>query len=546
MADPSPPKSPADTPGWGSSTAGERLDPAQARGVLIILAAMALMVTYVETMVVPAVVRFHTFFNQPQGQFSTVAWILSAYLLVGVASTPIVGKLGDIHGKKKILMAVIAVYAIAVSFAGFTPQIGDLLGMSRANEIYLLIAVRGVQGVGMSMFPLAFAMIGETFPPERVAGAQGAIAAMFAGGAALGLFGGAYLTQNFGWQVTYHTIIPFAFLVLVLAAFVLKESTHRLHVALDIPGSIFLAVGLGAFLTSLSEGPSWGWASTSAVSLGSVPFGTVDLYVISLVMTVAFLVWEPRIRNPIVDFARLKQRNIWISNVAGIIAGAAMFLMFVTTSFLAQLPVVGLGYTVLQYGFLSLPIAVAMMVFGPLLGRWTSSFGPRPVMIAGSLLIVIGGVSLAAFHATWYEMVLGMIPTQIGVIALFIAMTNIIVLSSRREETGIQTGMNATFRTLGQSLGPVLATSIIASFTEQLAVGLTPGGIPIYRTFPSDVGFRYVFLTAALLGAISVVLCFFLTNYRFRADGSRVDTGAPAPSPPSTPPTAAPVVGGTP
>jgi MFS family permease len=509
-----------------TTPAGQRLDPARARGVLLILSAMALMVTYVETMVVPALVRFQTFFNFPP--FSTVAWILSAYLLVGVAATPIIGKLGDIYGKKRMLLIVIAVYAVAVSVAGFTPEIAQSLGVSRSNAIYLLIGVRGVQGIGMAMFPLAFAMIGEEFPPDKVAGAQGAVSAMFAGGAALGLFGGAYLTERFGWQVTYHTVIPFAFLILVLAALRLKESKNLLDRPIDIPGAVFLGVGLGSFLTGLSQGPSWGWSSTAAVTLAGVPVGALDFFLLSLAMTVAFLLWEPRIPNPIVDFARLRQRNIWISNVIGLIAGASMFLFFVATAILAQLPFVGLGYSVLQFGLLSLPVALAMMVFGPLIGRWISSYGPRPIMIIGSLLIMAGGLVLVEFHSVWWELDAGMVPAQIGVVALFIAMTNIIVLSSRREETGIQTGMNATFRTLGQSLGPVLASTILASFTANVLVN--PGApIPVFKSFPSITGFQYVFLTASVLGLVGAVLCTFLTNYRFRADGSRVDSTRPVP-----------------
>ncbi|HEV2231196.1 MAG TPA: MFS transporter, partial [Thermoplasmata archaeon] len=186
-------------PGTGPSPA-ERLDPKRARTTLAILASMGLMVTYVETMVVPALVRFTTFFDSPP--ISTVAWILSAYLLVGVATTPIFAKLGDIYGKKRILLVVIATYAVAVTVAGFTPQIGAAGGLSRYTQIYLLIGVRGVQGVGMAMFPLAFAMIGEEFPPNRVATAQGIVSAMFAAGATLGLLGGAAITQDFGWQTT--------------------------------------------------------------------------------------------------------------------------------------------------------------------------------------------------------------------------------------------------------------------------------------------------------------------------------------------------------
>ena len=505
--------------GWGAPSPGERLDPARARAVLLILSSSALMVTYVETMVVPALVRFQTFFDFPP--FSTVAWILSAYLLIGVVVTPIFGKLGDIYGKKRMLLVVLAVYAFAVSLAGFTPQIADAVGISRANAIYLLIGVRGLQGVGMAMFPLAFAMIGEEFPPERVAGAQGVISAMFAGGAALGLFGGAYLTERFGWQFTYHTIIPAAVVVLILAAIELKESRVRLDRPLDVPGSVLLGVALGTVLTGLSEGPTWGWGTLNAVTIAGIPFGAPELFVIALLATLAFLYWEPRIPNPVVDFNRLKERNIWISNVVGIIAGAAMFLFFVGTSILSQIPFVGLGYSVQQFGELSLPVALSMMVLGPLIGRWTARYGPKPVMIGGSLTLVAGASVLVLFHSSWYELIAGMIPAQIGVIALFIAMTNVIVLSSRREETGVQTGMNATFRTLGQALGPVVATTILASFTAPVL--LDPGApFPLYKVFPTITGFELVYASAGLLGAVSAVLCLFLRNYRFRSDGTRV------------------------
>lgn len=513
-------------------------DPARARSVLLILAATALMVTYVETMVVPAIVRFSVFFGQP---ISLAAWILSAYLLVGVALTPIFGKLGDLYGKKRVLLVLLVVYAFAVTAAGFTPEIGSALGLSRPDSIYLLIGVRGVQGVGLAMFPLAFAMIGDEFPPNRVASAQGVISAMFAGGAALGLFGGAYLTQTHGWQFTYHTIVPVSVVVVVLAWLRLPESRTRLAQRLDLPGSVFLAGGLGTFLTALSQGPSWGWGNFSAVSWAGVPFGVPELFLLALLFTVGFLLWEPRSPSPIVDFARLKERNIWVSNVNGVLAGTGMFLVFVGTAILSQIPGAGLGLSVLQYGFLSLPTALSMLVFGPLIGRAISRNGPKPMMLAGGATMAVGGVLLAVFNRTPLELVLATIPAMIGVIALFIAMTNVIVLSSRRTETGIQTGMNATFRTLGQSLGPVVATTILSSVTGTFLLSVTgPGGVTIQvpRTLPTLLAFQYVFLLGAILGVVSFVLSLGLTNFRYLADGTRTE-GSTASAPPVLPAPAA-------
>ena len=154
-----------------TAAGGQVYHPAAARNMLIILAGMALMVTYVETMVLPAFQNFVVFFQFPPN--STVVWILSAYLLVGAVATPVFGKLGDIYGKKQMLMVVMGIYAVAVSIAGFTPNIGDALGVSRPNQIYLLIGARAFQGIGMGMFPLAFAMIPEVFPAAKWAGPRG-------------------------------------------------------------------------------------------------------------------------------------------------------------------------------------------------------------------------------------------------------------------------------------------------------------------------------------------------------------------------------------
>ncbi|MCI4351398.1 MAG: MFS transporter [Thermoplasmata archaeon] len=524
----------------GPAAVGDRLDPARARLVLLILSGAALMVTYVETMVVPALVRFQIFFDHPP--ISTVAWILSAYLLVGVVSTPIFGKLGDLYGKKRILVVVMSVYAVAVTFAGFTPDIASAAGISRGNAIYLLILVRGVQGLGMAMFPLAFAMVGEEFPPNKVAGAQGAISAMFAAGAGLGLAGGAYLTQTLGWQFTYHSVIPVAILMVILTIVYLRESRVRLQAKLDIPGATLLGGALATFLVALSEGGYWGWTNWSAASVGGLAFGVPDFFVLAIAFTVAFLLWEPRARAPIVDFVRLAERNIAISNAVAVTAGAAMFLIFVGTSLLAQLPHVGLGLSVLTYGLLALPTPIAMMVFAPIVGKSIGRFGPKPAMLYGAALMTVGGLLLAVFNRTWLELMLATIPAFVGIVTCFIAMTNVIVLSSRREETGIQTGMNATFRTLGQSLGPVMATAILstASTTFFLTVVTNGRTVMVPATVPALVAFQYVFLAAALLGVVSFLLSLGLINFRYGQDGVRIDArrSSSGPAPAATEPAA--------
>lgn len=504
-------------------------DGTRQRAVLIILSVAALMVTYVETMIIPGLTNFQSFFgNAP---LTSVTWILSAYLLVGVAVTPIAGKLGDIYGKKRILVVILSVYFVAVSVAGFTPNIGAAIGVSRPNQLYLLIGVRAVQGVGMGMFPLAFAMIGDEFPRHRVATAQSIVAAMFSVGAAVGLLGGAWVTQEFGWQLTYHTVIPIAGAVLVLSILLLPESRIRLAQSLDVPGALTLALSLTFFLLALTEGPSWGWTNWSGYSLVGAPFGVPDLFVLSALFLLAFFVVELRSARPIVDFAKMRERNILLANSAGLFAGTAMFLLFVGLVARAEASQpVGLGKTYLEFGLYSVPTTVTNMIVAPIAGRSLPKIGPKPIMLVGAVLIAIGGTFLAFENSTVPDLIIGPVPTLTGVILIYIAMTNLVVVSSKPQETGIVTGMNQTFRNLGTAIGPVVASTILASVLATYSVTIaTPGG-PVVASFraPSLEAFQIVFALIATLGVVCFALSAFIRNFRIAAPA------AAAPAHPAT------------
>jgi MFS family permease len=509
-------------PAWGGN-GGEKLDPARARAVLIVLAAAALMVMYVETMIIPGLTRFQSFYDN--APLSSVTWILAAYLLVGVAFTPVAGKLGDIYGKKRVLIAILSVYLVAVSLAGFSPNIGDAIGMSRPDELYLLIGIRAVQGTGMAMFPLAFAMIGEEFPPQKVAGAQGIVSAMFAAGSSLGLFGGAWITQTFGWQLTYHTVIPIAAVVLTLAILVLHESRVRLDQSVDVAGAASLALALAFFLVALTEGPTWGWGNWTGATVAGVTAGVPEFFVLAAVFLVVFVLWERASPRPIIDFAKLGERNILLANTVGFVAGVAMFLMFVgLVARVESATPVGLGLTPLDFGFYTLPTSLVNLVSAPLVGRSISRFGPKPTVLLGSGLIVLGGSLLALYNTTVIDLVLCPIPIMTGIIMIFISKINMVVLSSKPQETGVQTGMSQTFQNLGTAVGPVVASTILASvLTTFTQVVVTPGGpVTVHFQAPGASAFQLIFGLIAVVGAVSFLLALPIRNFRYLSDGTRV------------------------
>jgi len=512
------------------TAAGTPYDARAARNVLIVIAVMALMVTYVETMVIPAFASFVSFFDDAPA--TTVVWIVSAYLLVGTVATPIFGKLGDKYGKKRMLVLVMSLYAVAVSIAGFSPNIGTALGIDRANQIYVLIAIRAFQGLGMGMFPLAFAMLPEVFPAARVGRAQGIVSAMFAAGASLGLVGGGYIAYTSGWQLTYHTVIPVAVAVAVLAYFILRESPHLTPAPIDYPGIASLGFALATALFAITEGTYWGWANFSAVHFAGIGWGVPQFFLLALAGLVFFLVWEPRAKYPVVSFAALKKRNIWISNVNGVFVGMGMFLVFIGLTILVEYPFKpGFGFNEFQMGLVSVPSSLSMLLFAPVWGRFVGAKGPKPVMITGFAVMALGGLGLVLFHSNVYELMVFAIPALVGNVAVLIAMSNIIVLSVRVDELGIQTGMNQTFRNLGSAVGPVVAATVTASFltTTYLTVPGVPVPVPI-STY-AITGFELVFGITAAVAFVGLLLSLALRNFRFLADGTRTTEAAPTPEP---------------
>ncbi len=529
----------SDAVGAPRTAAGTPYVPRAALEMLLVLAGMAIMVTYVETMVLPAFRQFYTFFDGPPE--TTIAWILSAYLLVGTVATPIFGKLGDKYGKRRMLLVVMSIYAVAVTVAGFTPNLGSALGIARPDQIYLLIGVRAVQGIGMAMFPLAFAMIPEAFPAARVGVAQGVVSAMFATGAALGLAVGGWIAETSGWQVTYHTVIPVAVLLLVLAARLLRESPHTHPNPIDRPGITSLASALALFLLGLTEGTRWGWTNLSAVTLvGPLVWGVPEFFVGAALALAFFLYWEPREPYPVVSFPALRERNLLLSNVGGVLVGMTMFLTFVTNTVLSEYLIPpGFNLSEFSFGLVALPAALSMLAFGPVLGLASSRLGPKPVMVVGFLLSSLGATGLLFDHGSVLALAVLAVPVLVGVVAVMIAMTNVIVLSVSPKELGIHTGMNLTFRNLGSAVGPVVATTVLASFLTTAPPPYPPG--PAF----ADAGFAWVYALTALVAASGFFLALGLRNYRFAADGTR--RGHPSPGPtfptPSAPGHEEPVAG---
>src|SRR5580698_1405019 len=239
---------PAPAPGNGPAPKTmETFDKAYAYRVMVLLAGIVMVVLYVEGMLTPSLPTIQSDFHVDTAQ---VTLIISAYAISGVALSPVVGKLGDIFGKRKVLMGTMLAYAAAVSVTGFSPN------------FTFMVAARTIQGVGLTILPLGMALVREEFPRELVPRAQGLLSAMFGIGFAISLPIGSWVSQNYGWRDTYHSAIPVVLLLTIAVFLVVRESSYRRpNTKVDYGGAALIGGSLAGIVAALSQGEAWGWSS---------------------------------------------------------------------------------------------------------------------------------------------------------------------------------------------------------------------------------------------------------------------------------------------
>jgi MFS family permease len=501
--------------------------PAYAWKMLAILSCIATMVMYAETMLIPAIPDLIKDFHV---SYSMSSWILTAYLIAGAVMTPIAGKLSDIYGRKKILLIIMVIYAIGVSMAGF------------ASDIYFMIFARAIQGIGMSMFPIAFGMIRDQFPREKISIGQGVITSMFASGAVIGLTVGAIIVQDYGWQNTFFTIIPIAIaLLLIIWRFIhvidsrdedqsqkrstilegdnISKTSNRDDNAtlskasnqIDIKGAIALAITVASFLLVLTLLETSGSNIEAASGNNNHPSNVnssaqvLPFLIIGIVSFVFFVIIERREKYPLVDFKLMLNKSILPANLIIMLVGFSMFMVFQTIPILVRNPEpIGFGEDAISAGKVQLPFAIVLLIFGPTSGFIVSKLGSLKPIIFGTFITTAGFIGLLMFHST--EL---LVSANLGILSTGLSLSsvgamNVIILSTPRQFSGISLGMSSLMRIVGASIGPALAGMYMQ--TNQTLFNVD--GIMNY--FPSSMSFDLIFLSAVIVSVISIALAIIL------------------------------------
>jgi EmrB/QacA subfamily drug resistance transporter len=408
---------------------------------------------------------------------STVTWVLTAYLLSASVMTPILGRVGDMTGKKRIFVATLVALTVGSLLAAVAPSIG------------VMIVARVIQGFAGGMLPVAFGIIRDEFPAEKVAGAVGAIAALTAVGAGLGivLAGPIVAALDYHWLFWLPLILTVA--AAVSAILFVPESPVRTPGRISWLPAVLLSAWLVALLVALSEAPSWGWGSGRVVGLLAA----------AVVLAAGWLVAELRVATPLIDMKMMRRTAVWTNNLVALLIGVGMYATFAFLPEFVQTPAAagyGFGASITRSGLMLLPAAITMFIVGMFAGKLARALGGKVLVIAGCL-IGCGAMSVLAFaHQHEWQIYLATALMGVGFGLAFSAMSALIVAAVPTTQTGVASGMNANIRTIGGSIGAAVMASIVTS-------QLLPSGLPAQAGYTT--GFA-VMACGLLLAALAATL----------------------------------------
>lgn len=410
----------------------------------------------------------------------SVSWILTAYLLSASMFTPILGRLADLIGKRRVLIIALILLLAGTVLAAVAPNIG------------ILIIGRAIQGAAGVILPLSIAIAREVVPPERVSAAIGLLSAIFGVGGGIGILAAGPILESLSWQWLFW--LPAVLIVLALVGTIIgiPDSPVSGTGRVDLLGSGILGAALVAILIAFSEGQSWGWAS--ARILGLLAVGVVAL--------IAFVIVELRIKYPLIDVRTMRIRGVWTAHAVALMAGFGMFALFILIPTLLETPAssgFGFGATATQAGLVLLPAVITMVVFSALAGILIRRLGPKPPMLIGSIALTAAFAISAVSHTEIWLIALNVALAGAGIGFALASIANAIVEAVPATQTAEALSTNTIARTIGSSIGTAVVAAALATHSASHAG-------------PSSSGLTAGFWISAAVAALSIVVTLFVPS----------------------------------
>lgn len=452
--------------------------PPQPNRVVLVLASAGIVVSLMQTLVIPLIPALPGLLG---ASASDTAWAVTATLLASAVATPVVGRLGDMYGKRRML-----VISLVLLVSGSV-----LCGLS--DSLIPMIVGRGLQGLSAGVIPLGISIMRDELPAERLGSATALMSASLGVGGALGLPVAAFLAERTDWHVLFWMSAGLGAVAMALVLRLVPESALRTGGRFDLVGAVGLSAGLVCLLLAISKGADWGWSSGRATGL----FGA------GATVLMLWGWWELRTSRPLVDLRTTARRQVLVTNVASAVFGFAMFAMTLVLPQVLQLPEVtgyGLGQTMFEVGLVLAPSGLVMMAMSPVSARISKAKGPKVTLMVGAVVVAAGyGTSLGLMSEIWHlVLVSSVIGAGIGL--AYGAMPALIMGAVPVSETAAANSLNTLMRAIGTSVSSAVAGVVLAHMTVPLGTA----------SVPSEGSFRLIMGIGAAAAITALAFAAFL------------------------------------
>ena len=448
------------------------------RAIITTLALTGLIAAFMQTLVTPIIPRLPDFLNTTTAD---ATWVLTSTLLAAAISTPISGRLGDMYGKRRVVIVLLMLMAA-----------GSIIS-ALSNTLIPMIVGRVFQGVGLGVIALGISILRDVIHPKNLGGAVALISATLGVGGGIGLPVAALIAQNFDYHYLFWLATALAIVAVVLVLAIVPVSTLRAGGHFDFIGALGFAIGLIGILLAVSKGSEWGW--TSATTLGLLVGGLAVLVVWGII--------ELRTTDPLVDLRVAGRRPVLLTNLASISVGFAFFITTAALPVLLEAPTttgVGLGQTLIVSSLCLMPLGLVMFVMSPVAARLSAARGPRTSLILGGFIIAVAFAVAVWLHSEIWHVILVSTIVGLGVGFAYAAMPTLIMRVVPPTETAAANGLNSVMRTLGSTVAATLVGLVISSHL------VLSGGVAI----PTTDAFRIIFAMGSGVVLAGVIVAFFI------------------------------------
>ncbi|MET0188644.1 MAG: MFS transporter, partial [Pseudonocardia sediminis] len=454
------------------------VDGARTRALVAVLAFGGIVVALQQTSVIPLIPQFPRLLD---ASAADTTWIVTATLLAGAVATPMVGRLADMFGKRRMLLICLVMLVV-----------GSVIGALSTSLVPLVVG-RAIQGLATGVIPLGISLMRDSLPAERLGSATASMSASLGVGGALGLPLAALIAQSLDWHILFWASAGLGVVVVGLVLWLVPESPQRAGGRFDGLGAVLLSVALVCVLLVVSKGNSWGWGDP--LTLGLLVAGVVALG--------AWGAWELRTPQPLVDLRVSRRRQVLLTNCASAVFGFSMFAMSLVFPQLLQLPAstgYGLGQSILVAGLVLAPGGLCMMAMSPVSARITNASGPRTTLMLGAVVVAAGYGVGVLFHSEVWHLVASSIVVSSGVGLAYGAMPSLVMAAVPVTQTAAANSLNNLARAIGTSTASAVAGVLLAQLTTSVA-GMT---------VPSESAFVLVMGLGGLTALVALAITAFI------------------------------------